>query len=364
MARISASENLVIETKPNSWRLILNENFVEVAETNQVVAEAIVGQSLRYTEQFASSRRLPKNGELQTKYIERVVLGWSADDEKWHLGLMFSEKLAEARGSRWCEIVNWPDPEQTVFDDLAIEAGETLARILECPFNYVPATRTSVPAPIEPPPLPPLPIKIEHWNVKRGSQLDWLEFYRDKAWNQERVRLIAWYSLWAIVFVFLSVITLLGDIALPRPTFLPYMGLFSAVALLGIVGYQVYLLRYSTRKIVADPATKRVWGTWQLKPSWRLERQEIDSVYVSQVIRKRNNKTMLEFGEINLRMTNGQYHFLIKQEQPQEIHAEQLTDELDLIPLNQIQMRTPLQSVAVYLGEALDVPVWYDYRKR
>lgn len=78
MARISASENLVIETKPNSWRLILNENFVEVAGGNEVVAEAIAGQSFHYTEQFAASRRLPKNGELQTKYIDRVVLGWSA----------------------------------------------------------------------------------------------------------------------------------------------------------------------------------------------------------------------------------------------------------------------------------------------
>ena len=364
MIRISASENLVIEIKPNSWRLILNENFVEVEQSNNVVAEAIAGQSLRYTESFASTRFLPKNGELQTRYIERVVLGWSAEDEKWHLGLMFTEKLAQARGSRWCELVSWPDPEQTVFDDLAIEAGETLAQILECPFNFVPAIRAAIPEPVEPPPLPPLPIKIENWSVKRGSQVDWLEFHRDSAWNHERLRLIVWYSLWAVIFVFLSVLTLLGDIALPRPTFLPYMGLFSAVALLGIVGYQVYQLRYSTRKIVADPTSRRVWGTWQVKPSWKLERQEIDSVCISQVIKKRNKKTMLEFGEINLRLTNGQYHFLVKQEHPQEIDASHLTDELDLIPLNQIAMRTPLQSVALYLGEALDVPVWYDYRKR
>ncbi|MGV2436204.1 MAG UNVERIFIED_CONTAM: hypothetical protein LVT10_16085 [Anaerolineae bacterium] len=63
-----------------------------------------LGQSLRSTESFAlDTRFLPKNGELQTRYIERVVLGWSAEDEKWHLGLMFAEKLAQARGSRWCD---------------------------------------------------------------------------------------------------------------------------------------------------------------------------------------------------------------------------------------------------------------------
>jgi hypothetical protein len=153
--------------------------------------------------------------------------------------------------------------------------------------------------------------------------------------------------------------------AFPRPTFLPYMGLFSAVALLGIVGYRVYQLRYSTRKIVADPTSRRVLG--HVASQTQLEAgtpRRLISVCISQVVKKRNNKTMLEFGEINLRLTNGRYHFLVKQEHPQEIDASHLTDELDLIPLNQIAMRTPLQSVALYLGEALDVPVWYDYRKR
>jgi hypothetical protein len=50
-------------------------------------------------------------------------------------------------------LVSW-QTQNKLLNNLAIEAGETLAQILECPFNFVPAIRAAIPEPVEPP-LPP-----------------------------------------------------------------------------------------------------------------------------------------------------------------------------------------------------------------
>ena len=134
MDRISAAGNLTIEVKPESWRLIVNGNSQE-----RVLVEVSPGEPIRYIPTFAAKRRLPDTGKLPIENIQRVVLGWSNEDESWHLGLLLTPELASARGSRWCEIARWPDPDVNVFSDIAHTLADQLHPIHAVHNRVLPA---------------------------------------------------------------------------------------------------------------------------------------------------------------------------------------------------------------------------------
>lgn len=365
MARISAADNIVIDAQPTLWRLLVNTDFVEHVQGDGILFEAVPGQPLRYTSVFASTRRLPKNGQLPVRYIERVLLGWSAQDEAWHLGFLLEPNLAEARGSRWCELVKWPDPEQDVFKELSLEAGRTLARTIGCPFNMARPKPAEVPKAAPPKALPELPLDLHDWTFGRENN-GWLTFHRAKVWTRERIRRVFWYSFWTIAYIVLAVATLRSDIALPRPEWLPYLGLATAVLLIGLVVRSIMELRRQPRRIVVDPSTAQIWGVLaqgSKKPLWRMGRENIDSVYVSQVVRDRDDRSTLQYGEVNLRLTDGSFYYLINQHESEQLNGIVVGDE-NVRPLEQNSVQTKLQAVGVYIAQALRIPAWYDHRTR
>jgi hypothetical protein len=381
MERISAADNIIIEFDDTRWRTRINTDFVENVQGSGVLMEAADGQPLRYTSAFARTRRLPKDGQLPTAYIQRVVLGWSYDDDAWHLGLLLESQLASVRGSRWCEIVKWPDPEQDLYHDLAVQAGQQLARMLDCPFNLIPIRE-------QPPqkttavrstkPLPALPLELQEWHFRLDNN-GWLTFVRDGAWQQERVRRVLWYGFWSVAYVVLSIATITGDIALPRPEFLPYLGLVTAVILIGLVGYNLWELRNRPRRIIVDPTTQQIWGAAAekaRKPLWRMERLDVDSVYASEIVRNHKPKQTddsaepvalaadIKYGELNLRLTDGTYYFLLSQQEEETIGTgvDGIMNEIQ--PLDQNAVTTKLQAATVYVAQALNVPAFYDLRDK
>src|SRR5688500_11827954 len=100
MNPISAADNHSIHSSLARWRLLHNE---------KPLAEASP-RGFRYGGRFGSSRRLSETGVLEASDILQVVLGWQQTDEYWHLGLILAPRIADERGSRWCELVAWPDP--------------------------------------------------------------------------------------------------------------------------------------------------------------------------------------------------------------------------------------------------------------
>ncbi|MEL6150595.1 MAG: hypothetical protein AAFR56_13295, partial [Chloroflexota bacterium] len=262
MNRISAADNLIINAQPDRWQMLVNTEFVDNIQGDGLLLEAAPGEPLRYTTVFARTHRLPRSGELSTQYIQRVVLGFSHDDDAWHLGLLFQQALADARGSRWCELARWPDPDEDVFKEMAVDVGQQLAHMIGCPFNVIPMRKQHDAQPQEPEPLPELPLPVQGWTFDKQPN-GWLMFVRDDAWRNEQVRRVAWYSFWVIVYFILSVSTLVSDIALPRPEFLPYLGLGTALFLLGLVGFTLHRLRSTPRRIVVDPQTRQIWGSVQ-----------------------------------------------------------------------------------------------------
>lgn len=366
MERISAADNLLIDTTNDRWRILVNTNFVDNVPGDGLLFESANNQQIRYTTVFASTHRLPKNGVLPVRYVERVVLGWSQADEAWHLGLILADQLAAARGSRWCELARWPDPDRALFAELSMEVGQRLARVIERPFNVIPIKREQVVTQAPPPkPLPALPLDMRDWYMQQQEN-GWFAFIREGGWARERQRRIGWYAFWAVVYVVLSIATILSDIALPRPELLPYAGLATALLLVGIVIYTIWELSQKPRRIVIDPETQQIWGVPREqggKPVWRKGRNDIDSVYVSEVIKHNKDNAQIQYGEINLRLTDGSFYFLVSQTEPTPLYTESSPDDDQINPLESGQVKTDMQAASLYLAQALDVPVWYDYRK-
>lgn len=355
MDRISAAGNILIEMNPESWRLIVNGDGQE-----QVLVEAIPGQPLHYLPVFAQKRRLPDNGALTDKQVNRVVLGWSQQDESWHLGLMLAPELSALRGSRWCEMARWPDPDTNVFNDLATRAGRSLAGVLGCPFNLI----MPQPGMVEtspPPPLPSLPLHFELWTLEKGEHR--LQFCRAGKWARTQVTRILWYVLLVVIYVALSVLTLQGTIALPKPEFLPYLGLAVAALLIIAILYLFYQLLTYPNRMVVYPASRIIAALKGNNVRWQLKPEDYQAIYVSQVIGKKGKKTVAHYGELNVLLSNGRFRFLLNAGEDDDLRQPEETGDL-LVELKQEDVHTDLQAAGLYVAQALGVPCRYDRRAR
>jgi len=384
MDRISAAGNLTIEVKPDSWRLIVNGNSQE-----RVLVEATPGEPIRYIPTFAAKRRLPDTGKLPVENIQRVVLGWSNEDESWHLGLLLTPELASARGSRWCEIARWPDPDVNVFSDIASQAGRTLARTITRPFNLIepPPQGERTPKAIELPPLRALPLDFDLWTLEKRQEN--LQFLRSLRWSRSRLLRIVWYTLLTIVYVVLSVTTLARTIALPSPIiirfgwlaevfppdgkvltipseYLPILGLGTAALLVILIVYTIYQLLTRPNRIIVDATNRSVYAKTGERERWRLDNVAIDSVYVSEVVNRRGKKRVIHHGEINLRLQDSSFFHLFNQPQAVDdlLTPADAPDTEAVLGLTTLSAHTDLQMAGLWIAQALNVPCWYDRRAR
>lgn len=362
MSRISAGHNLTIDIDSDRWRLVTNGDGVD-----RVLVEAANGQPLRYVPTFGTRRRLPDTGLLPLTYIQSVVLGWSVKDEAWHLGLLLDSELSEVRGSRWCEMAHWPDPERDLYLEIAKEAGATLAKTIRRPFDLIPPRENAVAAP--PPPLPSLPVTLDQWKLEQISPTR-LEFTLSGAWARSRALRVLWYLFWTVVFVVLSYTTLFGRIALPKPEFLPYLGFASAGVLVILILNHIYQLLTKVNHIVIDGDTGTITGLHGSGERWRYSREEIDSIYASQIVsvkRKRDKpgKRTIHYGELNLRLKDDKFRFLLENgqvEEKQVIFAEDESVEGDVVPLTAENVESNLQAAAAHIAKVLGIPARYDSR--
>lgn len=370
MTQISAAENLIIDVAPDRWRLIHNGQ-----ETSpRVIAEAAYEKPFRYIAGFGRTRRLPAEGALPVDYIREVVVGWSAQDEAWHLGLLLARDLAEARGSRWCELARWPDPDQTVFAALAREAGETLAQTLNRPFDLI--RPRGVAATPEPPPLPELPVVAGVWTLNAApaeSGSSALIFTRARRWVTSRLMRGLWYGFLAVVYVGLSVATLQTDLALPNagtmlpnPELLPYLGLAVAVLLVGMIIAILYELLTQPDRVIVDPATRSIAAYRGTGERWRVPLDRLQAVYVTQVVNRRGKKRTLYHGELNLHMVDGAFKKALEQLDQEDIEAEVHVPAQDgVFALDRFTVQSPLQAAGLHIAESLGgLPCYYDQRTR
>ncbi len=365
MRRISAANHHIIEFSDQQWWLYA---YDEEGEQRQLL-EALPDTPLQYTAEFASTRRLPQNGFLPLEYIWQVVLGWSHDDDAWHLGLLLARDLADARGSRWCQISYWPDADGSVFRDLAEETGQALAKILSCSFHIIPprAEQDHVLS------LSELPLELGMWRLKAARE-ETLELVRSRRWLVSRWMRVAWLSLWAAIFAILSISTLVTDLALPNagallpnPELLPYLGLGSAMILLGMILFGLYEIISTPNRIIVDGPQHKVAAMRGTSEQWYKNGRDLQSIYVTQVVNKRGKKRTVYHGEINLFLQDGKFQQVIEQpHHEEEIHALQPSDtpaEEAVTSLTSSTAVTDLQMAGLYIANTLGgLPAWYDQR--
>jgi hypothetical protein len=373
MNRISAAQNLVVELQPDRWLLLR----IGEAGDEHGLLEVSAGQPLRYAEDFAYTRRMPKKGVLPADYVLQVVLGWSRDDEAWHLGLLLAGGLADARGSRWCELANWPDPDRNVFNELAQQAGASLAQTLGRPFNIIPPRTQAAPAQqtAATQPLPALPLQLAGWKLEETDTRR-LQLVRSPRWSFTRLTRATWYSFWLVVYVVLSVSTLNTDLALPNagtmlpnPELLPYLGLGTAVVLILLVLYIVYEVVARPDRIVIDGDERKINALRSGRKRWQMDGNQVQSVYVTQVISKKGKKRKVYHGEINLHLDKDRFFHLLQQPDKEEpLDGEYPPNESaqdGVMPLSPDSVKTDLQAAGLHIARTLgNLPAYYDQRTR
>ena len=365
MTEFSAADNHTVQISDRRWRLLFE---------NKPMAEG-TPRGFRYGQRFGNSRQLGADGLLPREAIVQVVLGWQAADEAWHLGLTLNNELASERGSRWCELVSWPDPDMVVFKELAQQTGEELSQVMQVPFYVIPPQEAVPQAP--PRDLPDLPISFGLWSIQHADNTDKarLLLVRSEKWMRRKVGRIAWYAFWSVVYLALSIATLTAPIALPNagtllpdPQWLPYLGIGTFFFLWGLIFYQIWLIIRKPDRIIIDGTLGRILGFKGKEKRWDVDAQDIQSVYISEIIKRREKSPATEYGELNLHLGNGNYRFVITQHDAEDNDTTPQPDEKNIVngegiyDLNRATYRTNLQAAGVMIAEALERPAWLDLR--
>jgi hypothetical protein len=381
VTNVSAADNLQIDYSPLTWQLRSGD------QAPMVYADI---QGLHYNERFATTRRLPATGVLTYGQILQVIAGYQRADESWHLGVVLDATLTEARGSRWCELAHWPDPDTTTFVDVAQSAGRGLATALNVPFRLVEPRPIEASRPSEPvkpaAPLPNLPLEAGLWTLQRANQInektgfqaqrDQLVFVRSKTWVNRHYRRMIWHSIWAIIYLWLSLVTIRGDTALPNagtivpdPHILPYMGVVIAFGFVISVFYHAYRIRTTPNLILVDPASRTI-SAWQGRHQrWSRPVVYAQSLYVSETTRQRRSQRGVDHGELNFYLETGGFAHLLSQGEPE---PEALAPAVDLNsarieavqPLTSDDVTSSLQAMGLYVAQAFGLPAFYDRRVR
>ncbi len=383
MERITAGR-LIIEQDNLHWRLV----FPNGGQADRVLFTIMQGAPAQYDPLFARQRGLPEGGAITPDQVDRVVVGWSARDSAWHLGLMLSDSLGTARGSRWCGLATWNDPDGRAFDTVAQHAGQSLAHKLARPIAIVPpkplngvpaqdAVRAPMPpmtAPIDtsevrqPIPQPPLPITLDDWTLERldGRRV---ELRLKRAWVRARFLRAGWYIILTGVFAVLTLTTFTSGIALPRPEFLAWMGVGSIIVMILAVLVTLVRAARQPKRIVFDGAADRVVWLRGRSVVGEVPPGMVEAVYASHVVGKVGRRAArparpVRFGEINLLLTDGSFvHVLTIPRTDETIPTtDDPLDEEQIVPLTTFNARTRLQSAALAIAEALNRPAAYDKR--
>ena len=375
MPRIAVSANSLVDYSPDRWRLIQ----VFEADAPKLIVEAKTGEPFRYNGYFAVSRDLPETGAIQLADLAQVVLGWSNETNSWQLGLTLSPELSLARSSRWFELLRFTNPDADAHEGAAAQLGAALADTLGISFI------STSPLPMEPEPEPiplePLPLDLGLWRLEEASLAEGgdgeLRLTREKRWLRAKQRQMAWYGILILVYLWVSIATLTSELGLPiagtlipNPAWLPYLGIVVAILLLLAIGRQLLIILRQPNVIVINQYEKTVSANRGLRQLWKVSAGGVQSIYVSELVKKRGRKATVLHGEINLHLLDGRFMPLL-------IDHEKITDALlpgrdpltekerpaEVHVLEPDTVSTALQAAAMHISVRLgELPVWYDRR--
>ncbi|MCE2489421.1 MAG: hypothetical protein J4G17_05540 [Anaerolineae bacterium] len=369
MDSVAAADNLTIEMTPKSWRL-----YVDDLHGAHELLDAVPDGRLSYSPAFADSRRLPAGGTLANAHVEHILLGWSANDEAWHLGLLLAPQLASLRDSRWCELAHWPDPDQSAFRELAENSGLALASVAGRPFQLVEPEAPATVAPVQEPlfevetpspaevPLPRLPLDFSaDWSLETGTT-GMLQLVRNPRVARASIRRSLWYAFWAAVFVFLIVASHFSGIAPPGQPWIPPLAVLSTLVLLVLIIRNQMRFRNSPDLYIFDSYQMQIRARHGMRVLWSRRIEQLQSLYVTELRQKRRGAGAPTHAELNLHLSNGRFQFLLHSRQLRLLARETIALEPGVSELHSWHCNSNAQAVALYLAQALELPVWLDRR--
>ncbi len=376
MTRIAVSATALVDYSPERWRLIQ----VDSASTPELVVEAKSGAPFRYNGAFAVSRDLPDAGEILEADLGQVVLGWSQESASWQLGITLSPEISLARSSRWFELLRFTHPDASVFEPRATQLGSALAQTLGIPFAADSLAPAPPPEP-EPVPLPPLPLDLGMWRMEEGADAEGgsgeSRLLRERRWLRAKQRQFLWYALLIAAYLWVSIATLNNDLALPNagtlipnPAWLPWLGIGVAVALVLLNLRVARLILGEPDRVVVNRFEKSVAAMRGSRQRWKVSAGNIQSVYVSEQVKKRGRRPTVMHGEINLHMLDGSFRpLLVERDKLVDCLLPGVDHEADKLrptgvnPLEAADANTALQAAGAHIAASLgDLPVWYDRR--
>lgn len=376
MTRIAVSDNMIVDYSEDRWRLIR----LAVDTPPILLVEVKAGKSFRYDDYFGTTRALPPLGEVATGDIGEVVLGWSDESGAWQLGMTLALELSLSRSSRWFEVLRVADPDHTLREQVALQIGQALAQVLDKPF--VASAPMGEPEP-EPIPLVDLPLDLGIWQVHgqkpsdTESAGDELRLLRGNDWMHARLRQISWYGLLAAIYLWVSIASLSHDLGLPNagtlipdPSLLPYLGIVVGILLLLQVARQFALILREPNTLVVSSDGQSISALRGDQLRWKIEAAKVQSVYASELVKKRGKQPVVYHGEINLHMIDGNFRRVVVEADKHSdfllpgVDAEadkQKTSGVSMLEAGAVS--TALQAAAVHIAVCLgDLPVWYDRR--
>ncbi|MCY3831748.1 MAG: hypothetical protein OXG85_01950 [Chloroflexi bacterium] len=393
MPRIAVSANALVDYSPDRWRLIQVDDPGEP----KLLVEAKRGLPLRYNGYFAVSRDLPESGEIHTADLGQVVLGWSNETSSWQLGITLSPEIALARSSRWFELLRLTAADAAAHEAKAIQLGKALADTLGIPL----ASTAPVDTALEPEPeaisREALPLDLGLWRLEEADRMRGadgeLRLTREKRWLRAKQRQIAWYALLVGVYLWVSLATLSSELGLPiagttisaplslfglsvadvpfaDPALLPYLGIGVAIMLLLGIVRLLWIVQREPNAIVLNPYEKSVSAWRGSQRLWRVNAGSVQSIYVSEVVKKRGRKPTVFHGEINLHLLDGRFLPLLVDSDkivsallPDRDPATEKAKPAGVQALEPDAVNTALQAAAIHIGLCLgELPIWHDRR--
>ncbi|MCA9895636.1 MAG: hypothetical protein KC615_21775, partial [Anaerolineae bacterium] len=101
---------------------------------------------------------------------------------------------------------------------------------------------------------------------------------------------------------------------------------------------------------------------------WQQSVPDIQSIYVSEMVKKKSNDPTVEHGEINLHLGGGKFFHVMQQGQadtndtaPRSANKPRRQADA-IMPLTRDMLHSHLQSIGLHIAEALHAPCWYDMR--
>ena len=377
MMQITVSDSLIVEYDEEQWRLV-RVNHLE--ERNWIVAVEADG-GLRYSSFFATTRVLPDEGEISADDINEVILGWSYQTDAWQLSLAMSPDLSATRSSSCCEVLRFIDPERSVYVQEAEQVGQALADALHKPFVKLPPEEAPPPEPI---PLVDLPLDIGIWRLQTHAKAavssdgpDEIRFVRAPSWLWGKMRQIAWYGLLAALYVWVAAASINSELALPNtgtlipdPQLLPYLGLGVAALLLLLIAQQIWQIMREPDTILISSYEGSIAARRGNKVRWKVNAKNVQSVYASELVKKRSRRSLIYHSEINLHLVNGRFQRVIVEDRkladaylPDADLSFEKGRAVGVAVLEPPAAATALQAAAVHIAACLEgLPVWHDRR--